>query len=195
MNPRPLLSIVLKIVAVAIAAGVVGIAVGVGLAKLTGSGGDDDAATAQTTSGSPVTTPGTTPTAPTAPAERSRTTRVQILSAVLYPARTASGRARQRARVVVRVRVTSRSVGTLTPKKPQLLVDADRVSPNPRTADLAAPLLEPLAPAASATGELRFETAGAVTQRLTTQQRARLTIAGRTVSVPIRISGTRAPSG
>lgn len=230
-TPHMLLRGLLKFLAVAVAAGVVGAGLGIGLAEL--GGGDDDgtpfaprttstaslltttppAQTTTSTTSPPTTSPTsppttTTPTPTTSiPAETtttsttatdgqvSRTTRVQIQSAVLYPASTPRGRARRRARVVVRVRLTNRSADTLRAPAPMLIVGAGRVRADPRAAEVAGPLLRSLAPAKSARGELRFETIGSITQLLMNQPRARLSIAGRTVSVSIRVSSTPAPAG
>jgi len=213
----------LKLIAVVVAAGVVGAGLGIGLSKLSGDDGSP-ALAPQTASSTPSTATQRTQTADTPPATRTQTTertgtqtttattrtqttsttqttgprrtlvpRVQILSAVLYPAATESGRARQRARVSIRVRVTNRGADSLEPEAPVLIAGDDRVTADPRATELAGDLLEPLAPETSATGELRFEIAGAVTQRLTAQPRARLGIANRTVAVTIQISQTPAP--
>jgi hypothetical protein len=184
MNPRMVLAGLVKFVAVVVAAGIVGAGLGIGLAEVTGS----DAP------GTAVATP-TTATAPTPVSPGNLTPRVQIRSAVLYPARTARGRARRLARVVVPVRVVSRAATTIAAAVPSLLVGARTVRSDPRAADAAGNLLEPLKPAASATGELRFEIAGAVTQALSRRPRARMRIAGRVVGVHIRISRTPARSG
>lgn len=204
----------LKFLAVALAAGVVGAGLGIGLAEL--SGDDADPATPIAPRPATETAPAQTTTAPTAtattvrtttapaattptttrPVRVSRTTRVRILSAVLYPASTRRGRARQRARVAVRVRLTSRSVKTLPAQAPTLIAGTARLRADRRATDVAGPLLRPLAPGKTATGELRFETTGSATRRLTNQRRARLSIAGRTVRVSkIRISRTPAPAG
>lgn len=186
----------LKFLAVVVVAGVVGAALGAALAKLTSQ--DDHPPIAPDTM-SATTTATSTAADTTATSTQSRTdsptTRVQILSAVLYPARTARGRARQRARVVVGVRLTSPSTDTLPAQAPVLIVGASRVRADPRAADAAGTLLRPLAPRETATGELRFETTGSVTQRLAMHRRARLSIAQRTVNVKIRISSTQAPAG
>jgi len=203
----------LKFIAVVVAAGVVGAGLGIGLAEL--SGGGDTTAVAPTTASSPPGTESSTvpatstspapatataatstgSTAPPAAQGTARTNRAQVLSAVLYPAKSASGRARRRARVVVRVRVTNRGLATLAPKPAILLAGTDEVPANTRAGAVAGDLLKPLARGASATGELRFETAGAFTQRLTSQPQARLRIAGRTVALSITLSSSPPPPG
>lgn len=67
--------------------------------------------------------------------------------------------------------------------------------------DTAKTKLGTLAPGATGNVTLRFEIAGSVTKRVQNQLRARLTIAGRNVTVPVKVGGsaTRAaantPSG
>lgn len=182
---------VLKFAVVVLAATAVGAGLGVGLAAL--SGDDGPSPVPVTTSASTSTSPAQTTAA--TPAQGSRSPRVRVLSAVLFPSATASGRARRRARLSVRVRVTNRDSATLAAQDPQLLVDTRRISTDPRADSVAGPLLESLAPAASAAGELRFETTGAVTGRLHARPSARLRIAHRTVAVKITISPTPAPAG
>jgi len=192
MTPDAMIRALLKFVAVVVAAGAVGAGVGIGLAALTG-GEDDPSPAPQAASSAPGTatsstpTTSTTPTRETAPAKPALVPRVQVLSAVLLEASTASGRDRRRARVSIRVRVTNRGAETLDLEDPQLLAGDDRVSADPRAADGAGTLLKPLASDASATGKLRFETTGAVTERLTTEGSARLGIAGRSVAVKLEI--------
>lgn len=199
--PSVILRGLLKFVAVVLAAGVVGVGLGIALAKLTGN---DEAPTplARQIEGSPriatdtataTATTATSTTGSTQPARMSRTTRVQIQSAVLYPASTPDGEDPQRARVVIRVRVTSRSVSPIPGKTPMLIVGASGVLAEPDSAD---GLLGPIAPGETATGELHFDTRGSVAQRLANQRRARLRIAQRTVSVnDITISSRSEPPG
>lgn len=175
ITPRVAFSGLLKFLVVAIAAGAVGLGIGVGLAALTGD--ESASSTPQTTRSSPGAA------AQTTTATEGLVPRVRVLSAVLRRASTQSGRDRRRAQVTVRVRVTSRGTGTLDLGDPLLMVGSERVGLDPDAEDAAGALLEPLAPGVSATGELRFETAGAVTRRLTKQRRARLHIADRTVAV------------
>ena len=199
LPPRVVLRGLLKFVAVALAAGVVGAGLGIALAELTGN---DDVPTplAPQNESSPRTatdmataTTATSTTASTQPAGGSRTTRVQIQSAVLYPAGAPDGEDPQRARVVIRVRVTSRSVSPIPRQTPMLIVGSSRVRADPDSADA---LLRQIAPGETATGELHFETTGSATQRLANQRRARLRIAQRTVNVnDISISSRSAPPG
>lgn len=187
-----------------IAAGAVGAGVGFGLSALSGnSAGPAPAATTASrstatrpaTSTQPRTTTTTSTTAQTVtPVQGAATPRVQVLSAVLFPAATARGRARQRARVSVRVRVTNPDSTSITPPNPLLLNGTDRVGTDPRADSVAGALLKPIAGSASATGELRFEIAGAITQRLTQRPRARLAIVNRIVALKLTISPTPPPA-
>jgi hypothetical protein len=219
MTVRQMLRGLLKFLAVAVGAGALGVGVGVGLAEV--GGGDDTTPALEMTSGpsetevatSARTTPTTrtTPPTQTTPAAQTttqtqtqttaasptlaRTPHVQVLSALLCAATAASEQADRRARVTVGVRVTNRDSRTLAAQAPRLLVGAARIGSDPEAKDAAGALLKALAPAASATGTLQFQTSGSVTQRLTGQRRARLGIAGRTVAVPIEIGLTPATCG
>lgn len=131
--PNVVLRGLLKFVAVVLAAGVVGAGLGIALAELTG---DDEAPTplAPQIDGSPGTatdtataTTATSTTGARQPPQVSRTTRVQIQSAVLYPA----SEDPQRARLVIRVRVTSRSVRPIPGRTPMLIVETSRVRAGP----------------------------------------------------------------
>ncbi len=202
----------LKFLGVVLLAGAVGAGLGIVLAELTGS--DEEvpplaptttattATTTATTRGSSTTATTRRPTTSTTQRDPSTTTasaalrlvpRVQIQSAVLFPARTQRGRARRRARVVVRVRVTNREDTTVKAQIPTLVVGDARVVNDPSAASAAGTLLKAIGPRAGASGELRFETSGDVTQALTNARRARLRIAGRTVVVKLTISPTPVP--
>lgn len=116
----------------------------------------------------------------------------EVLKAVLQPATTASGRRRQRARVEVTVSLRNLS-GRPRPAtaRPTLIVGDDRVRADSAAADVAGGLLKAVPALTSVTGVLRFETAGAATERLTDLRRARLRIAGRTL--PLKLALTPAP--
>ncbi len=213
MTVRQMLRGLLKFLAVAVGAGALGVGVGVGLAEV--GGGDDTTPALETTSNPSetdvATSARTMPATQTTPAARTtqttgsqttaasptlaRTPHVQVLSALLCPATAASEQANRQARVTVRVRVTNRDSHTLAAQAPRLLVGAAPIGSDSEAKDAAGGLLKALAPAASATGTLRFRTSGSVTQRLTGQRRARLGIAGRTVAVPIEIGLTPAACG
>jgi hypothetical protein len=225
MTVRQMLRGLLKFLAVAVGAGALGVGVGVGLAEVGGGDDaatalettSSPSATTATTATTATPRMSTTPTTPTtqwtsttgaaqptqaiptqttaASATLARTPHVQVLSAVLCPATAASEQADSQARVTVRVQVTNRESRTLAAQAPRLLVGDARIGSDPAVKADAGGLLKALAPAASATGTLQFQTSGSVTQRLTGQRRARLGIAGRTVAVPIEIGLTPATCG
>lgn len=192
MAPRVVGRRLLAFAAVAAAASTVGAGFGFGLGALTPNSDGASPAPEKVASSPP---PAVEDTARTTTEKPSQVPRVQVLSATLRPAITTSGRARRRARVSIRLRVSNRGAATLAPEDPLLLVGDDRLSPDPSATGAAGTLLAPLEAGASAMGNLRFEIAGATTTRLTVRPRARLRIAGRTVRVDITISPRSAPSG
>lgn len=213
-TPATWLRGLLKLLAVAVGAAAIGTGIGVGLSRLTGDDGGAGPlvpprgpstptvkaqATATTGSTAPAPTATTTgasaaatPSQTASPQDGATVARVKILSATLFPAATAGGRARGRARVAVRVRVTNRDKRTLTPPNPLLLSAGDRIGVDSHAAALADPVIQPLAPGSSVTGELRFEIEGAVTRRLNARPRAELAIANRVITVRMTISPTPA---
>jgi hypothetical protein len=110
----------------------------------------------------------------------------KVLSAELERARSADGIARKRARLSVRVQLENPTGESLTVSRPQLVLPLGRTKADPNADSFAGELLRPIAPQSSATGVLRFETAGAVTQRLVDDQRGTIEIAGQTVAVAFR---------
>jgi len=201
----------LKLVAIIAAAAIGGTVIGIGLSKVSGDGdsglvlGADPSATTAArsadtaTAAIPPTATTTTATTPAGeaqapiPAQGARVPSVKIVSATIFPAATAAGRARQRARVSIRVTVTNRDTKSLTPPNPLLLTGQDRIGFDPRASDLADPLIKPLGASKTATGELRFEISGGVTRRLNAKPRARLAIVGRVVALKMTISPSPAP--
>lgn len=190
-----------KFATVAAAAVVCGAALGIGLSEVLGPGEKRSPLDARTTGeqarGADTTTRAQTATQTQATATRARTMpgpssdapRVRVVSAVLLSATTRRSRARRRARLSVRVRVTNRDRRRLVRPAPTLLSGGARVRVDPHAAEAGGALLRPLVPGVTAAGELRFETAGEVTQRLSDERRARLRIAGRTVTLRVRIGG------
>ena len=133
MDPQLLLRGLGKFVAVVLAAGLAGAAIGIGLAELSGNGQAADPALPATTA-QPTTAPTTatsttgsttattvTSTSPTKPVYR--VPRVQVLSARLGPVSQSTGRAL----VAIRVRVTNRGNRPLTTKTPALLSGDDEL--------------------------------------------------------------------
>lgn len=119
----------------------------------------------------------------TAPSSAAPTPSIRVQSATLVPAETPSGQQRQRARLTVNVRVVNRGTEPLDIRRRFVIVGEDRVSADPQADDAAGALLEPIAGGETVTGELRFETAGAVTQSLIDRNPARLRIAERSISL------------
>lgn len=105
---------------------------------------------------------------------------VDVTSSVLEPATTDAGRARRRARVTVRVAVSA-GEDPLKLSTAFLVSGEDEIGFDPNARDAAGALLQPIDLGETARGELRFETSGDVTDRLTSTKRASLRIAGQTV--------------
>jgi hypothetical protein len=121
------------------------------------------------------TTGTTDTTAAAAPAVPVRTTldlgggvSLRVTSASFLAATTPGGRAAKRARLTVRASMTNSGTAVVTAPVDRLVLRAADavVRPVPAAADLAGALLQPLAPGATATGELHFETSGAATTAL-----------------------------
>lgn len=104
------------------------------------------------------------------------------------PATSPSGIERRRARVTVRLRVTARR-DDVTLDTARLISGATRLRNDPNAEEAAGDLLDPIPAGESATGELRFETAGALTDRLASRRRAELRIGDR--SLPLRLTTPR----
>lgn len=116
--------------------------------------------------------------------------RLTVRSATLQLATSSTGAARERARVTVRLR--ARNPGRRSLKLGSVRIEArgDVAKADPNADDEAGDLLEPIAGGSSATGTLRFETAGALTDTLKTTRSARLRIGGKTVPLELkRVSG------
>jgi hypothetical protein len=210
LNPQTLLRGLVKFVAVVLAAGLAGAAIGIGLAKLSGNEATSDPVIPASTAGT-ATTPertattaastGTTSTparkTSTAAATTSTTTaaatpsdgvyrvpRVEVLSAELGPASVVTGRALVR----VRARVTNRGTKPLAIKTPALLAGDVQAPLGDAARKSAGALLEPIAIGATATGVLRFTVTSVVAQRLNAKPGARLRLANRTVSIKLKPS-------
>ena len=185
----------LKLAVVILAAGAAGTVLGIAISKLTGDDGPPSVATPpQTDAATPTQTADATTSAP-APASTTPPSsdqgpleqiRVTVGPAVLHPARTPSGRARKRARLAVRVTVANRGTTRVVLTRPSLLAARQRIPTN-AAADAPATRLGPIAAGQTVKVTLKFETAGAVTQQLTTQKRARVLIAGRSSPVTVTV--------
>jgi len=180
-----------KLVAVLASVAVGGLAIGAALAKLSGDSGGATGGPPAGSASNP-TTATSEKRASTRGQKPANAVRVRVVSAILHPASSSSGKRRQRARLSVHVRVTNRGSRRFVPSRP-VLVSGDVRLKTDRNQDSADTNLEALAPGATGDVTLRFETAGTVTQRVRQQLRARLVIAGRQVTAPVKLGELVAP--
>lgn len=162
-----------KFIAVVVVAGLVGAGLGIALAELSGSEGEETAAPpapATSTAALTTTSAGVASDAPAVLAPR-----IEVLSALLGRTSQSTGRAL----VAARIRITNGTNRRISLDNPALLTGQDEIAPNESAAGNA--VLRPLAPAASATGTVRFVLPPDVTRRLTANPTAQLRIANRTV--------------
>jgi hypothetical protein len=114
-----------------------------------------------------------------------------VTFASLRAAATEDGRARDRARLRVVLRVRNRSDERVTIDPPRIQVGEDTVRADLEAAeDAEDSVLEPLPPDSSAKSELRFETAGEATRELMDRRRTTLLIAGREIEVRYEVGST-----
>jgi hypothetical protein len=189
-TPETLLRGLAKTVAIIAAAAVVGLLVGLALAKVSGAGdGSTDSLSGDsaTTSASKTTTTPSAGKQPASPPSRQLgdDVRLRLVSAILHPAVSLFGRSRHRARLSVHVRVTNRASHPVVPARPVLVSGDIRVKTDAKQ-DSAATNLGALGPGATKDVTLRFETTGAVTQRLRQELRVRLIVAGKNVSAAVK---------
>jgi len=167
-HPRDVLRGIAKVLAVVLLAVAGGLGLGAALAELTDDG------------------------EPTVPPQ------ISVLSTVLTPATAASGRARRRARLTVRVRITNRSARAISLKDAVLLVGQEEVRPDRKAAKVsqaARALLRPISAGERTTGELRFEPSGRVTLTLRRELGARVRLEGRTRSLRFALGKPAPPEG
>jgi hypothetical protein len=117
---------------------------------------------------------------------------VAVQSARIVPAATAAGRERQRLSIRVTVTVGNSGSDELALEPIALESGPVSVRNDPSAGAAAGDLLEPLAPGARASGELRFETAGTQSARFTEGSQATLRIGGRATQVGLEL-GADAP--
>jgi hypothetical protein len=177
--PRRLIRELLTVVAVVVVSAVVGYFLGIALNHAFGTPKPPEgsarrsvpsqAATA-TPAGSATTTTaaavGTVPGRTTLDLGDSVTLR--ITSATFVAATTPAGKVAKRGRLAVVVSVKNAGTTQATVPLAQLVVRAAgaAVRPDPDATEAAGDLSQPVAPGATATGELRFETSGAATTEL-----------------------------
>lgn len=213
MNPIAYGRELAKAVAVALVAGAVGVGAGFGLAEVRGNDDTTPSAAAQTakpTAGQGLPSTSTSPPAPAAspPAAAAPTTSpgsssdpvrpgtaapasgeldITVISARLKAAVTPDGQTRQRARLSIRVRIENESDMPSSDTRPLLVVGEEEVRVDINAAGAAGALLKPVPTGETVRGLLRFETAGAVTERLQSTRRAMLTVAGEQVPVRVQV--------
>ncbi len=131
----------------------------------------------------PRTNPTRSPPRTTATATAADAT-AKVLGFKFEPAQSASGKARKRARFSVRASVTNDGSGPLTIERPELVLPGGRTEPDPKAdEEFAGGLLKPIEAGDTATGVLRFETAGAPTDQLAAKKPATLEIAGKKLKI------------
>jgi hypothetical protein len=189
-----------KLAAVVLVAGSVGVGIGVVLAALT----DEDDSAGEVSTDAPaaaqrssprvarrIPTTSTTSSASAAPGRPQ--VGLTVSSAVLHPAATPSGILRRRARLGVHIKVQNRGAETVVLPRPSLLAARQRIPTNPR-ADRPGTALGPLDAGMTADVTLQFETAGAVTDQLTTQKTAHILVAGRTWPITVEVGRPAQPA-
>lgn len=188
------------LVVLVLVAGGVGVALGMGLAALsgddtpttTGLRGAETTATApvgETTTQTAAVAPAGTATAPpppaattTAPAPTPAPVSASVLDARLFTDATPSGRQEQRARVTVRIRAENTGEEPATVDAPVLRVGSVRIPVDPAGAQF-----DPLGPGTNQTVTLRFELAGEATPKVVRDRRARILIAGQSLAMRVRV--------
>lgn len=189
----------LKLVALVGVAGGTGVGIGLGLAQLsdnelavpapgTATSAAARPAAAATVASRTTTRQTTSPSGPvtstTPAASPSAQVDVRILGAILRPAGQRSGRQRQRARLIMRVRARNGGAKAVTLDDPILRVgsvrirlDANANPPETRLGTLAADETKSVT--------LRYELAGDATPKVTRDRRARIDVGAQ--SVPLRV--------
>jgi len=170
---RLLLRGLAKLIAVIALAGAAGVGLGIGLSELTGDSQRD-------------TSTGATHTATNKRQPSTSVVRVQVVSVVLHRESAPSARRRRRAVLAVHVRVVNRGKRTIANLAP-VLVAGVRGRAEPSAKDSTGSLLRALRPGSTADGTLRFKTAGALTDRLTSTRRAQLRTTGKTITLTVLI--------
>ena len=200
-----------RLVALVVVAGGIGVALGMGLSALSAdeqpaATGGDAGATVQTqfdgvepttgptqaTAPLPAATTTATATAPEVPAATSTTpsassgrfaqVRVSVLDSRLFTDSTPSGSEEQRSRVTVRIRAENRGFDRVTLDAPTLRVGSVRIPADPDGDRFA-----PLQAGKDVTVTLRFELAGEATPKVVRDRRARILVAGRSLPIRIRV--------
>lgn len=118
------------------------------------------------------------------------TPRLTVLSATFKLATSPSGVARKRARVTVRLRARNPGKTSTTLGTAQIEALGDSLKADPKAKDQAGKLLDPISGGDTVTGELRFETAGDLTDTLNTTRSATLRVGKKTLALDLtRVGG------
>ena len=184
----------MEIAGIVLVLGCIGVALGIAVSELSKLSRDAETAT-------PVAD-GETTTSVTATTTTARTTmtraalnpvvflRVEILDARLFTAGAPSGTQEQPARMTVRIRATNPGSERVTVDPPFLGVGALRIPADPG-AERAGSRFDPLPAGTDQTVTLRFALAGGATPKVVRDRRARVLIAGRSLSMRVTV---RAPT-
>lgn len=157
----------------------VGAALGIVLAMLAGTGEPSGPPGAPLSEAAGATMKGAEVTPATSGTRALKPVRLTVISAVLHPAATPSGKRRRRGRLSVHVKVSNVGTQRVVAARPSLLAARQRI---PSGLGL---------PAISAGRTLdvtvRFETKGMVTEQLRTLKRARIVVAGRSWPIAVKV--------
>ncbi|MBA3746626.1 MAG: hypothetical protein H0W96_03925 [Solirubrobacterales bacterium] len=176
----------LELLALVAVAGGTGVLIGMALAQLS----DDEPTTpVATTTSTPTPTPTTPARRPPAPAQ----VQLRVLGAILRPAGTPSGRRRQRARLIMRVRAQNSGENSVTLDDPILRVGSVRIRLD-RAANPPETQLGTIAAGDTKSVTLRYELSGDATPKVTRDRRARLDIGGQSLSLRVRVGAPVRPS-
>jgi len=200
----------LELVALVAVAGGAGVLIGMALAQLSddeptalapADGTAAPARTATATVSARTTTTPTTPTATTTSTPTPLTTarrppaqvQLRVLGAILHTAATPSGRRRQRARLIMRVRAQNSGENSVTLDDPILRVGSVRIRLD-RAANPPETQLGTIAAGDTKSVTLRYELSGDATPKVTRDRRARLDIGGQSLSLRVRVGAPVRPS-
>jgi hypothetical protein len=109
---------------------------------------------------------------------------LRVVRGTFVPSTSPSGISRRRSRVTIRLEATAKDADVRL-ESFKLVVGNETRSADPNAREVAGGLLSPIPSGASATGELRFEFAGALTEALRTQRRVTLEVDGRRLPVTL----------
>ena len=180
---RLLLQNLLQLVAGITACVIVGAALGFTLAALNGSG-EPSGAPGASREPAEATTKRAIPT--TSGAGERKPVRVAVISAVLHPAATPSGKRRRRGRLSVHIKVSNVGTRRVDAARPSLLAARQRI--------LSGQRLPAISVGRTLDVTVRFETNGMVTEQLRTLKRARIVVAGRSWPIAVKVGTPAHPS-